>query len=161
MPIIYIPLVMELKPKEQLLLSHFRQNARESLTRISRRTHVPVSTIFDRLKQYEQKYIMKHTTLLDFARMGFSVRANLLLRVGVDHRDLVKQFLIRHDHVNSLFKINNGFDFQAEVIFNNIKDLEEFIEAIERKYEILEKNVYFVIDDICREQFLANPELIH
>ena len=39
--------------KEQLILSQFRRNARENLTTTSKRIHIPISTIYDRLKKYE------------------------------------------------------------------------------------------------------------
>ena len=35
------------------LLGHLRTNARETLTRISQETQIPVSSIFDRLKRLE------------------------------------------------------------------------------------------------------------
>lgn len=152
--------MIELKGKERLLLSHFRRNARASLTAISRRTRVPVSTIFDKLKHYEQSFIKKHATLIDFSKLGFLTRANVLLKVAVEHRPLVKEFLMKHDHVNSLFKVNNGFDFLAELVFQHIKDLEDFLEMLESKYQVLDKNVFYIIEDICREEFMAKPELV-
>ncbi len=150
----------ELKGKELLLLSHFRRNARESLTMISRRTRVPVSTIFDKLKHYEEGIIRRHTTLIDFSRLGYLTRANVLLKVAVEHREHVKQHLLKHEHVNSLFKVNNGYDFLAEMVFRHIKDLEDFLEALEQKYKVLEKNVFYIIEDICREEFMAKPDLV-
>ena len=34
------------------------------------------------------------------------------------------------------FKINNGFDLMAEVIFNNVKELEELYEEVEKTFKI-------------------------
>ena len=152
--------VRELKLKERVLLSHFRKNARESLTTISRRTRVPVSTIFDKLKHYERSFIKKHTTLLDFSALGYLTRANVLLKVSLEHRQPLKEFLMKHEHVNSLFKVNNGYDFLAEMVFKHIKDLEDFLEMLEGKYHVLDKTVFYVIEDICREEFMAKPELV-
>lgn len=151
----------ELKRKERLLLSHFRQNARESLTTISKKTHVPVSTIFDKLRHYESNFIKKHTTLVDFAKLGYMTRANVMLKVALEHRDFLKQYLMKHNHVNSLFKVNNGYDFLAELVFHHIKDLEDFLESLEAKYKIKEKTVFYIIEDICREEFMAKPDLVN
>jgi len=79
--------MQELKGRERLLLSHFRRNARESLTTISRETRVPVSTIFDKLKHYERQFIRKHTTLVDFSKLGYMTRANVMLKVAVEGLD--------------------------------------------------------------------------
>ncbi len=151
---------MELKTKERIVLSHFRKNARESLTRISRSTRIPVSTIFDKLRYYEQTIIKKHTTLVDFAKLGYMTRANVLLKVSVDQREALKNHLLKQEHVNSLFKVNNGYDFLAEVVFPHIKDMEDFLEQLETKYHIIAKTVFYIIEDLCREEFLAKPELL-
>jgi DNA-binding Lrp family transcriptional regulator len=152
--------VQELKGKERLLLSHFRRNARESLTTISRETRVPVSTIFDKLKHYEAQFIRKHTTLVDFSKLGYMTRANVMLKVAVEHRDVVRSYLLKHESVNSLFKINNGYDYLAELVFRHLKDLEDFLEQLEQKYKITEKTVFYVIEDICREEFMARPDMV-
>ncbi len=151
---------MELKTKERVLLSHFRRNARESLTTISKETRVPVSTIFDKLRHYEQSFIRKHTTIIDFAKLGYMTRANVLIKVAVEHRDVLKGFLVKHDNVNSLFKVNNGYDYLTELVFQHIKELEDFLETLETKYKVLDKNVFYIIEDICREEFLAKPDLV-
>ncbi len=151
---------VELKVKEKVLLSHFRKNARESLTAISRRTRVPVSTIFDKLRQYERSFVKKHTTLIDFSKLGYLTRANVMLKVAVEHRQVLRDFLLKHENVNSLFKVNNGYDFLAEMVFRHIKDLEDFLEMLEIKYKVQNKTVFYVIEDICREEFMSKPELV-
>ena len=57
------------KKKDLLLMTHFRRNSRENLTQISRLTNIPVSTIFDKLREYEKGLIQRHTTLIDFRRI--------------------------------------------------------------------------------------------
>lgn len=151
---------MELSGKELVLLSHFRRNARESLTKISRVTRVPVSTIYDKLKHYEMDFVKKHTTLIDFTKLGYMTRANVMLKVAMEDRNALKEYLLKHEHVNSLFKVNNGYDYLAELVFKHIKDLEDFLEQVEAKYVIANKIVFYVIEDLCREEFMAKPELI-
>jgi DNA-binding Lrp family transcriptional regulator len=152
--------VQELKGRERLLLSHFRRNARESLTNISRETRVPVSTIFDKLKHYERQFIRKHTTLVDFSKLGYMTRAEVMLKVAVEHREAMRAYLLKHQSVNSLFKINNGYDFLAEMVFKHLKDLEDFLEQLEQRYKVTEKTVFYVIEDICREEFMAKPDML-
>ena len=152
--------MQELKEKERLLLSHFRRNARESLTSISRETRMPVSTIFDKLKHYERQFIRKHTTLVDFSKLGYLTRADVLLKVAVEHREPLKAYLLKHESVNSLFKINNGYDFLAEMVFRHLKDLEDFLEQLEQRYKVMEKAVFYVIEEICREEFMAKPDML-
>jgi len=60
----------KMKLKDMMLLSNLRANARETLTNISKRTNIPISTIFDRLKLHEKNLIKKHTAIIDFALLG-------------------------------------------------------------------------------------------
>jgi len=143
-----------IKQADLKLISALRKNARESLTTISRNSRIPISTLFDRLKQQEGSIIMKHTTLLDFAKLGYNCRANLLLGVEREQRDKLISYLKAHPAINNLFKINNGFDLMAEVVFNNVKELEEFYEEMEKTFKINEKKTFYVIDDIKREAFM-------
>ena len=144
-----------MKPVDIKILQHIRQNARTNLTTISKKTGIPVSTIFDRLKAHEQTFVMKFTALLDFAKLGYPVRANIFLKVDPKSREAIKAYLYAHNRVNNLYRINNGYDYAAECVFVNIKEVEEFIEALEMQFKILDKHVFHIIDDIAREKVLT------
>ena len=143
------------KAKELLLLSHFRKNARSSLTKISRRTSIPVSTIFDKLKNYEQSIIVKHTSLLNFRSLGYDLKVHIFLAVNKDQRDTLKSHLLTHQRVNSVYRVNNGFDFLCEAVFTNLEDFDAFMTELE-SYPILSKQEYFILEDIARESFMSH-----
>jgi DNA-binding Lrp family transcriptional regulator len=150
---------MELRTKKDLLLmTYFRRNARENLTQISRLTRIPVSTIFDRLREFEKGLIQKHTTLVDFRKLGFDIRVNILFKVSKDSRENFRDFLIMNDNVNSLFRINNGFDYLVEGIFKDMGDLQKFMEMLDQ-FKIESKQELFILEDIKRECFLT--DVIH
>lgn len=142
------------KEKELLLLSHLRSNARESLTRISKKTRIPISTIFDKIRTYEEDIIQKHTSLLDFRKLGFDVKAHVLFRINREHRDDFGRFLLQHPCVNSVFRVNNGFDFIVEVITKTLTELDTFFDETQR-YAVEARQEYFVLNDVLREGFLA------
>jgi DNA-binding Lrp family transcriptional regulator len=145
--------------KDALFLTHLRKNARETLTIISKRTNIPISTLYDRLKAHEKTIITKHTTLINFTKIGYLCKANIAIKTDIKDRDTIKDFLMTQNAVNSLYKINNGYDFLIEGIFKHIKEMEDFVENIERKFNIKEKNVHYIIEDLKREGFLSEPEL--
>ena len=149
-----------MKAKDLQLIAYLRQNARMPLTKISKKTRIPVSTIFDRLKYNEDEIILKHTTLLNFAKLGYHTRANITLKVEREDKEELQKFLEKQGVVNSLYRINNGYDFMIEGIFKQIKDMEEFLDNIEKKFKIQDKKSYFIIEDLKKESFLANPDLI-
>lgn len=142
------------KEKDYLLLSHLRANARNSLTRISRNTRIPVSTIFDKLKEFEDTIIKKHTALLDFKKLGFDLKAHLLFRVAEEQKETFKQFLLAHKAINSIYRINNGYDFLVEAIFSNLKELDEFYQQAQTKGSV-DRQEFFIMEDLARERFLS------
>ncbi|MBR9702860.1 Lrp/AsnC family transcriptional regulator [Candidatus Woesearchaeota archaeon] len=146
---------MELKTKERALLRYFRNNAREALTKISRKTGMPVSTIFDKLRKYEATIIQKHTSLLNFEELGYRVRAQLFVKTLPENRRTLGAYLKEYPNVNTIYRINNGFDYLVEVVFHSVQELEGFVEELELERGVKEKELYFIIADVAREQFLA------
>jgi DNA-binding Lrp family transcriptional regulator len=149
-----------MKRSDLLFLTLLRQDARQTLTAMSRKTNIPISTLYDKLKTHEKGVITRHTTLLDFAKLGYNCRAKIMLACTVQDKDKLRQYLKESGCINSLFKINNGFDFMAEGIFESVNALDSFIEGLEKLFTIVEKKVYYVIEDIRRENFLARPEQV-
>jgi DNA-binding Lrp family transcriptional regulator len=142
-----------------LVMSCLRRNARERLTEISKMTNIPVSTIFEAVKK-NGRQVQKYTALIDFNSFGFSTRANIMLKVHKDDRDNLKSFLETHQNVNSIYRINNGYDFMAEAVFRNIAGFEEFVEKINDGFRIKDQKVFHVVEDIKRESFMSEPELL-
>ena len=145
--------------KDLKILANLRKNARMSLTDISRDTSIPITTIFDKLKLFENKLILKHTSLLDFNKLGYNTRAKVILKVKNENKEELRNHLKNNQNVNSLYKINNNHDFLIEVIFKHIVDLESFLDNLEDKYGVLEKSVFYILEDIKREGFLENINL--
>ncbi|MGV8169561.1 MAG: Lrp/AsnC family transcriptional regulator [Candidatus Nanoarchaeia archaeon] len=148
------------REKELLILSYFRNDARISLTKLSKMTRMPVSTIFDKLREYKQsKVIKKHTSLLDFRKLGYEIRTQILISSGKDTREQLQKFLVQHPKINNVFRINNGFDFLVESIFRNMEELDEFMRALE-EFSPLQRKEFFVMEDLKREEFLVNSSAI-
>jgi len=147
--------------KDMVFLAHLRNNARETLTFISRKTGIPISTLYDRLKAQEHNIITKHTALIDFSKLGYMCKANITIKVNIEDRDVVKDYLLCQNNVNSLFKINNGYDFLIEGIFKHVKDMEDFMEKFEKKFKVLDKSVYYIIEDVKREAFMSDPDVVN
>src|SRR3989344_4790653 len=148
---------MTMSNKELMLISHLRKNCRQNLTTMSKSIQMPISTIFDRIKKYEQSLIIKHTALIDFAKLGYTAKASFLLKVKREQRDALKEYLLKNFSINSIYKVNNDYDFMVEGVFKDVKEREDFIEGIEDKFQIRKKEVYHIIDEIRREAFMSDP----
>tara|TARA_Y100000310_G_scaffold144893_3_gene144199 strand:- start:21241 stop:21717 length:477 start_codon:yes stop_codon:yes gene_type:complete len=143
--------------KELLILTYLRQNSRLKLTKLSKLTGIPISTIFDRIKT-GSRLIQKHTTLINFQELGYTTRATITIKTKKEQRQDLQKHLINHSQINSTYRINNGYDFLIEGIFRHIKELEDFLETLEEKFVIKAKQVYYIIEDLKREAFMSRPE---
>jgi len=143
-----------------MILACLRKNSRDTLTKMSKKTRIPISTIFDKVKTHEQGIIRKFTSLIDFTMLGFNTVATIALRVKKEERETIRDFLIKHQNVNTVYKVNNGFDFMVEVVFRHIKDLEAFIEGLDERFKIKAKQTFYIIDEVKREGFMSEPELL-
>ena len=145
--------------KDLTIVMHLRHNARIKLRDLARITKTPVSTLFGHMQNLPDHGVTKLTALLDFARLGYFTIATLLLKATGDRRDQLKQYLLDSPEVNSLMRVNNGYDFMAECIFKDMRALEEFCDCLERTHGVKTKEVHYVVEELKREAFLSTQYL--
>lgn len=150
-----------MKKKDLQILTNLRKNARMSLTMMSKKTGIPISTIFQRLKHQENDIITRHTCLLDFNKLGYNTLACIKLKVAREDKEALGKHLKFSPVVNTAYKINNGYDYFVQAVFKQLREAEEFIEKIEGRYKIEDKQTFFIIDDIKREEFMTEEPLMN
>jgi len=129
------------------------------LTQMSRLTRLPVSTLYDRIKMYKDEAVVrKYASLLRFDRLGFHARAIIAFAAKGKDKEKLFEILNSSWNVNSLYKINNGFDFMAEALFPGVREVEEFLESIEEKVMLKKKKVLYVLKELKKEEFLSSPQ---
>ena len=124
-----------MKRKDLLILSYLRRDARQRLTNISRRTHIPVTTIYDNVRRYEKEFITKHSSLIDFRKLGFNAKTNVALKVG-SNRSEVLDYLQDHPNVNSLYRTDSEYDLLVELVFRELRDVDDFLSGLKGKFDI-------------------------
>ncbi|MBU0536729.1 MAG: Lrp/AsnC family transcriptional regulator [Nanoarchaeota archaeon] len=145
----------DLKTKDMKILRCLRKNSNQPLTDIARETGIPVTTIYDRMRLHDKEIIRKYTILLDFPKIGYHAKTKIALKTGIGSKEKLLKFLTEHPNVNSISKINLGFDFFIEVIFRDQEETHNFIDQIEEMFQIEEKHVFSVVDEIEMERFLG------
>ena len=147
--------------KDLVIITHLRENCRKTLTEMSKHSRIPISTIYEKLKRNQEGIIRKHTCLVDFTKLGFNTRAKIVLQANINHRQGLLEFLLKHHNINSVYKINNGYDYLIEGIFRNMRDLEDFLETLQIKFKVKKQETYFIIDDLKREAFMSDPNTLN
>ncbi len=149
-----------MKKSEMIILSNLRNNSRQSLTRMGRRTSIPISTIYEKIRYYEEGVIKKYTVIVDFGKLGFATRVSMLLKTTKDKREELKNFLLESKSVNNIHKLNNEYDFMVDGVFRELKDVEEFLDKVENSFGVSDKKLFYIVDDLKNEGFMSNPEAV-
>ncbi len=147
-----------MKKTDIKILAHLRADGRIPLTELAKKTNLPVSTIHDRLKKNIEEGLLRPSVLLNFEKLGFDTRAHILLAVEPAEKEKLLAHLSEHPNVNSLFRINNGWNVVMECVFKNMQALEDFVEKLVNTFHIKQKEVHYVLEELKREGFLAKPE---
>lgn len=124
------------------------------LTELSKKTGLPVSTLHERIKKHIKNGLITPSALVSFTQLGQTARAHVFL--ATEQQDRLKLFshLEHHPNVNSLFRINNGWNLLAECVFTDMHSLEDFIDKLEQTFKITKKEIHYTLDEIKREAFL-------
>ena len=141
--------------KDAKIISHLRNNARKKITNISTDLNIPATTIYDKLRVHEKKFINKHTTLLNFQNLGLHAKAHLSIKVERNSKEDLQKFLLDSPNVNSLYKTNFGSDFLAEVVFKNTAQVDNLVENLEDYFKA-QVQVFNVIEELKKESFLTD-----
>ena len=144
-----------MKSEDTVLVALLRQDSRMSLTEMSRVTKIPVSTIYEKMKHFNRGLIRKHTALVDFSQLGFHTRARVLLKAKRTEIERLREYLLSSSSLNELYKVNNGYDFMAEFIFTSMKEMEDYLDVLGEKYGVEKEQVFYIVDEIKREEFLS------
>ena len=137
---------------ELKVLAALRRNARTSLLALARKLNIPSSTIHQKMHRHEGNIVIKHTTLLDFNKLGY-FRALFAIKTTPGVRDAVQAYLESHWGVNNVHKIDSGYDFLAEYVGKDQKEIEDFTDAVKCRPGVMEVLRFTIIRDIAREIF--------
>ncbi|MFA6461009.1 MAG: Lrp/AsnC family transcriptional regulator [Candidatus Woesearchaeota archaeon] len=135
------------------LISALREDSRRKLTEISKQTNIPISTLFDVLKEVQGSLVTKNTVLLNFFNLGYHAHAQVFLKVDQITKEELRKHLTLNPCVNSLYKTNNGWDFMIETVHKNIRELDDFLEKLNQRFPIKEQQIHYLIDEIKKEGF--------
>jgi len=132
------------------MIGYFRNQARTNLTSMSKDLGIAVSTIHDHLKDMEENGLIKrHTSIVDFDELGYTVRVIVSIDAPVDSD--VGDFLDDCDAVNTAWRTTSASDYVAEAVFNDMGDFDEFQRDLQN-HDVEDVNYSIVMDDIKRER---------
>lgn len=148
--------MQEIDEIDQEIIDMLKENARFSTRQIAKRTHIPVTTVYHRIKKLEEKNIIKkYTIVVDEEKLGRGLCGYVLIHydateLGDDQiRENLKKRLCALPGVEEIKYLTGRFDILLKV---QAKDLKEFGELLSVKMHkipgIRNSETFFVINDI-------------
>ena len=122
--------------KDKEIIKEMRKGKRLNVSKIARRLNLPVSTVSDRIRSIEKRYVIKHSSLLNYPKLGYLAHAKLAVRIKPEKRQQFVGFLKGEGCVNSVYHVNSGFDFLVEVVFKNHILLKQWVENAKKQFNL-------------------------
>ena len=119
--------------------------------------------MFDVIHRMEREGIVKHTSLVDFQKIGYTLNVLMLVKTPLGKSSGLRTNLAANKNVNTLFQLSpvysNGdhYDYLIEAVFRSQKDIQEFVEKLEEEGSITSKRIHYVVD-AQKEMFLTKEE---
>lgn len=140
---------------DKQIIQELRKNARTSLKEVAGRLNLPTSTVHDKVRRFQGTVIQKHSSLLNFRELGYQTHLFLALKTKRDQRTALEDFLKNSKNVNTLYRVNDQFDFLVEAIFKDPKEAQDFLDELKEHFIIENKYIHNVITNLRKEEFLV------
>jgi len=121
----------ELDELDKAILDALREDSRQSLKTIAGKLGRPVSTIHERIKRLQRIGVLKgYTILVDYSKLGYTVKALILMNVDGKHIIDVERYVSQHPNVMVVYDITGEFDVAVIAVFREIRELDDFIKWV-------------------------------
>ena len=147
------------KKSEQNILMLLRKNGRMSLRDISAATGIPISTVHEKIKLFEPTVVRKYTTFLNFAYLGYPIQLYFMFKAKKENKEQVFGFLMSHSRMNSVYKINHGYDFLCHGYFESMQDAEQCFLHLEERFAVSKIQSFYILEEMKREEFFSGTQL--
>jgi len=143
-----------------LIVSELRSDARAPVLSISGTLRLSRVTITQRLKNLQQHIIQKYTTLVDFRKLGFSIKLLFSITLASHDKDVFAKYIQEHPSLNNFYSTTHGSDYLVEMIFQTQAEAEQFLHCLSSAFSIVQQHVYYLDQELVRESFFPDPRIL-
>ncbi len=111
------------------IIKALQTDARKPIVRLAREVEANEATVRRRIsKLLKEGIIERFTVVLDYHKLGRVIKAFIGLRVQPAKLREIVDHLSKHPDIQVLYRTSGDTDIFAEVIFEKMEDLNEFLE---------------------------------
>ncbi len=143
---------------DKTILRILVSNHDKPLRRIAADLGIPVSTLHDRVKKLVRQGVIKgKTIILDEKKLGYTIKA--LILVNVDGKKIleVEKEIARNPNVQLVLDITGEFDIAVVALFKTIEELDRFVKNLLKNPAIKQTRTSIAFRTIKQE---INPPII-
>jgi DNA-binding Lrp family transcriptional regulator len=130
-----------------------QEDSRKSFNKIAESLGIAVGTAYNRVKNLEDKGILKgYTVLLDPTKLGYGLTALILIQADGRYLPEVEKELAKLDEVISIYDITGDYDVAVVARFMSRATLNNFIKST-LKMPHVSKTVTNVVLNVVKEDF--------
>ena len=127
-----------LDEKDKKILKQLQINARQSISEISRKIHIPRDVVKYRIKKLEgEKIISSHHTFIDNNKIGYPMFTFVMFSLSNYNIEDEKKFLAylnAHKNVVYLGTLAGNWDVGANICAKNFNEFDEIMKEIRLKF---------------------------
>ena len=141
----------KLQPKDEKIIEALQENARLGVKQVARKTGIPITTVFNRIRNLESKGIIKGYKLeIDRKKLGKEIEAYILINIAYTselHQDEFSLELKSLPEVDECYVISGATNILVKVSTQDIDTLNEFIIQNLRKRGVENIATYIIIKE--------------
>ncbi len=120
--------------KDEHIINILKENSRLSTQKISKKTGLPITTVYNRIKKLEKDGIIKkYSVVLDKKKLGKNITAYVLIyfnRAVIGEKLTYEQLAAKFMHlpfIESMGYITGRYDIILKVSLNSIEELDNLV----------------------------------
>jgi DNA-binding Lrp family transcriptional regulator len=130
-----------------------QEDSRKSFNKIADSLGIAVGTAYNRVKNLEDRGILKnYTIILDPTKLGYGLTALILIQADGRYLPQVEKELAKLDEIISIYDITGDYDVAVVARFKNRASLNNFIKST-LKMPHVSKTVTNVVLNVVKEDF--------
>ena len=138
---------------DRKIIRLLQEDARKSFNKIADRLGIAVGTAYNRVKNLEEKGVLKgYTIMLDSAKLGYGLTALILIEAEGRYLPDVEKALAQLDEVICIYDITGDYDIAVVARFKDRATLNNFIKST-LKMPHVTRTVTNVVLNVVKEDF--------
>ena len=142
---------MDIDNKDQRIIDVLKQDSREPIREIAKKTKIRPSTVHQRIqKLLENGVIEKFTIKLNNKEVGENFIVFMLVKGGTT--EYIDNKILHDKHVKEVFGVTGEYDLMIKLKFENVEEFHEFVLNFRKNKTEIQSTMTMVVTTNLKEE---------